>query len=125
MKGDDISDRLVALAVSIIKVADSLPDTPTGKHVAGQLLRSGTSPGANYEEARGAESRRDFLHKLGVTLKELQESHYWLRIVAGARLVPTDVTSVISEAAELCRIIGKSRITAKSQPAVEKKGHVR
>ncbi len=116
MKGDDISNRLVALAVSIIKVVDALPDTLTGKHVAGQLLRSGTSSGANYEEARGAESRRDFLHKLGITLKELQESHYWLRVVAGASLVNHDIGNVIGEVAELCRIIGKSRVTARSRP---------
>jgi four helix bundle protein len=122
MKGDDISDRLVALAVSIIKIVDALPDTLTGKHVAGQLLRSGTSPGANYEEARGAESRRDFLHKLGITLKELQESHYWLRVVAGAALVGHDISSVIQEVAEICRIIGKSRVTAQSKSRVSPRG---
>jgi four helix bundle protein len=118
MKGDDISDRLVALAVNIIKVVDALPDTLTGKHVAGQLLRSGTSPGANYEEARGAESRRDFLHKLGITLKELQESHYWLRVVAGAPLVAHDISGVVDEVAALCRIIGRSRVTAQSKSRV-------
>ena len=84
MKGDDIAERLVVLAVTVVKIVDGLPDTPAGKHVAGQLLRSGTSPGANYDEARGAESRRDFLHKVGIALKELQETRYWLRVVAGA-----------------------------------------
>src|SRR5262249_54167809 len=68
MRGDDIAGRLVALAVRVVKIVDTLPETPAGKHVAGQLLRSGTSPGANYEEARGAESRRDFVHKIGVAL---------------------------------------------------------
>src|SRR5438309_551132 len=91
MKGDDIAMRLVALAVSVVKIVDALPDTPAGKHVAGQLLRSGTSPGANYEEARGAESRRDFVHKVGITLKELQETRYWLRVVAGANLAACNV----------------------------------
>jgi four helix bundle protein len=89
VKGDDIVERLVALAVGVVKIVDALPDTLAGRHVAGQLLRSGTSPGANYEEARGAESRRDFLHKLGIALKELQETRYWLRVVAGARLTPS------------------------------------
>ena len=76
MKGDDIAARLVALAVRVVKIVDALPDTLAGRHVAGQLLRSGTSPGANYEEARGAESRRDFVHKVGIALKELQETRY-------------------------------------------------
>lgn len=73
MKGDDIAERLVRLATGVVKLIDALPDTPAARHVAGQLLRSATSPGANYEEARGAESRRDFLHKLGIALKEIQE----------------------------------------------------
>ena len=86
MKGDDIAARLVALAVRVVKIVDALPDTLAGRHVAGQLLRSGTSPGANYEEARGAESRRDFVHKVGIALKEIHETRYWLRVVAGAQL---------------------------------------
>jgi four helix bundle protein len=113
MKGDDIAARLVALAVAVIKIVDALPDTVAGKHVGGQLLRCGTSPGANYEEARGAESRRDFLHKLGITLKELQETRYWLLVVSGAGLVPgTALKVALSEVDELCRIIGTSKRTA-------------
>ena len=114
MKGDDIADRLVQLAVKVIRVVDALPDTATGKHVAGQLLRAGTSPGANYEEARGAESRRDFIHKLGIALKELQETYYWLRVAARANLVDSDLGDVITEVSELCRIVGKSRVTARA-----------
>jgi len=101
MKGDDIAGRLVQLAVKVIRVVDALPDTATGKHVAGQLLRAGTSPGANYEEARGAESRRDFIHKLGIALKELQETYYWLRVAARANLVDSDLGDVITEVSEL------------------------
>jgi four helix bundle protein len=113
MKGDDIAARLVALAVAIVKVVDALPDTLAGRHVAGQLLRSGTSPGANYEEARGAESTRDFVHKLGITLKELQESRYWIRVISGASLVPNGILKdVLPEIDELCRIIGSSKRTA-------------
>ncbi len=116
MKGDDIADRLVRLAAMIIRPVDALPDTPTGKHLAGQLLRSGTSAGANYEEARGAESRRDFVHKLGIALKELQETHYWLRVIAHARFGASDLTgNTADEVAQLCRIIGKSRATARSR----------
>ncbi len=115
MKGDDISDRLIVLAVRIIEIVDALPETTTGKHIAGQLLRSGTSSGANYEEARGAESKRDFVHKLGLSLKELQETHYWLRVAEGSKLVPRAVGELVAEVGALCRIIGKSRLTAQSR----------
>jgi four helix bundle protein len=106
-------ERLVALAVGVVKIVDALPDTLAGRHVAGQLLRSGTSPGANYEEARGAESGRDFLHKLGIALKELQESRYWLRVVVGAGLTPNPaLEDLLTEVDALCRILGKSKHTA-------------
>lgn len=114
MKGDDIAERLVGFAVLAIKVVDSLPDTPTGRHLAGQLLRAATSPGANYEEARGAESRRDFLHKLGIALKELQETRYWLRVVLRSDLVTRCAAELaVREADELVRIIGTSQRTAR------------
>ncbi len=76
MKGDDISERLVDVAARVIKVVDALPQSIAGRHIADQLVRSATGAGANYEEARGAESRRDFVHKLGLALKELQEGGY-------------------------------------------------
>ena len=73
-KADDLEARLVDFAVRIIKLSNSLPKTPAGKHVANQILRSGTSPAANYGEARAAESNADFIHKLGIVLKELNET---------------------------------------------------
>src|SRR5438128_7324737 len=115
MKGDDIAERLVMLAVRVIRLVDALPDTPAGRHIAGQLLRSGTSPGANYEEARGAESRRDFVHKIGISLKELQETRYWLRVVAGSNMIKDyPIADVLREAEELCRIIGASKRTLRT-----------
>ena len=63
---DNLEERLIDFAVRVIKVADKLPKTPVGKHIAGQLLRSGTSPAPNYAEARGAESNADFVHKLKI-----------------------------------------------------------
>ena len=69
-KGDDIEERLVDFAGMIIGATDALPDTRAGNHLAGQLLRSGTSPAAHYAEARGAESDRDFVHKLKLCFKE-------------------------------------------------------
>ncbi|MEZ6035360.1 MAG: four helix bundle protein [Planctomycetaceae bacterium] len=68
-KADELEDRLIDFAVRIIRLADSLPDSPAGKHISRQLLRSGTSPAPNYAEARGAESNADFIHKLKIALK--------------------------------------------------------
>ena len=80
-KGDELAERLLDFAVRIIKLVSSLPKTDIGKHICGQILRSGTSPGSNYEESRGAESRADFIHKLGIVLKELKETRFWLRVI--------------------------------------------
>lgn len=71
---NNLSERLLDFGVNAIKLARRLNKTATGRHIAGQLTRSGTSAGANYEEACGAESRLDFIHKLQVSLKELRES---------------------------------------------------
>lgn len=73
-KGDNLEERLVDLAVMVINLTDKMPGSRAGNHVAGQLLRSGTSPAAHYAEARGAESKKDFIHKLKIGLKELNES---------------------------------------------------
>src|SRR5258708_3169187 len=88
MKGDDIAERLESFAVRALAVGKALPKTLPGRHVGAQLLRCATAPGANYEEARGAESKADFVHKLGIVLKELRESGYWLRIIVRAELLP-------------------------------------
>ncbi len=80
-KGDDIEERLVQFAVRVLDLCDEIPKTPAGSHISMQLLRSGSSPAANYGEVRGAESLNDFVHKLGVVLKELNESRIWLRVL--------------------------------------------
>ena len=80
-RGDDIEERLIDFAVRIIVVCEALPETQAARHIRGQLLRSGTSPAPNYGEARGAESAKDFVHKLRVVLKELNESRIWLTMV--------------------------------------------
>jgi len=77
----ELEDRLIRFAVSVIKVGESLPGTKTGNHIASQLIRSGTSPAPNYGEAQGAESIADFIHKMKISLKELRETHVWLRII--------------------------------------------
>jgi len=106
---DDLQERLINFAVLIIKLCSELPKTPAGKHVAGQLLRCGTSPAPNYSEARGAESNKDFINKLRVVLKELNESHVWLVIIYRSELLPFQrVEFELRECDELEKIIGAS-----------------
>ena len=88
MTPDEPCDRLLKFAAHVGKVVDALPETRLGRHVAGQLVRSGTSPAPNYEEACGAESRADFVHKLKIVLKELRESRCWLRLIVATDLLP-------------------------------------
>lgn len=109
-----LSERLLDFAVSVIKLTSRIQKDPVGRHVAGQLARSVTSAGANYEEACGAESKRDFIHKLQIVLKELRESLYWLRLIKRADLAAKpDCDHLVNEADELTKIIGKSVVTAR------------
>ena len=115
VKGDDIEDRMIDFAVRILKVCDKLPTKLTGaKHIRGQLVRCGTSPAPNYGEARGAESRNDFIHKLKIVLKELNESRVWLKIIIRAELLPEErLADLLDECEQLCRITSSSIQTAK------------
>lgn len=112
----DIADRLLDFTVRIIRLVDALLKTLTGRHLSGQLLRSGTSSGANYEDACGAESKADFVHKLGIVFKELKETRFWLRVVCRAKILePKKVELLLIECEELCAIVAKSIITAKQR----------
>ncbi len=108
-KGDDIQDRLIKLAVSLNRICERLPDTVACGNISSQLIRSGNSPAPNYAEARGAESDKDFVHKLGVVLKELNESLVWLRMIEeGAYLTPDELAPIKEECTSMCRIIAAS-----------------
>ena len=114
MKADDISERLLSLAVRIGKVVDALPDTRLGRHISGQLVRCGTSPLPNYEEGCAAESRDDFIHKVSIALKELRETRSWIRLIVGAELLShRKLGDLLDECEQLCAILGKSVVTAK------------
>jgi four helix bundle protein len=114
-RGDDLSDRVLDFAARIGKLVDALPDTRLGRHVAGQLIRSGTSPAPNYAEACGAESRRDFVHKLSICLKELRESHCWLQLIAKSSLLSeSQLADITGECVQLMNIFAKSIVTAKA-----------
>lgn len=85
-----------------------------GRHVAGQLVRSGTSPAPNYEEGCAAESRADFIHKLSICLKELRESRCWIRLIIKTEMLPEHkMGELLDECNQLCNIIGQSVVTAK------------
>ena len=108
-----LEERLIDFAVCVIEVVESLPNSKAGNHIASQLIRSGTSPAPNYGEARSAESRKDFVHKLKIALKELRETLIWLRIIDRKRLsAPFDVAPPIAECNELIAIFVSSVITA-------------
>ncbi len=110
----DLGERLLDYGARIVKLVESLPNTLVGRRVGDQLLRSGTSAGANYEEARGAESKDDFAHKLQIALKELRESNYWLRLlVKSGKLTPARMTGLIDESNQLRAILSKSVATTK------------
>jgi four helix bundle protein len=80
-RADQLEKRLISFAASILSLSSKVPRTPQGQHVCTQLLRSGTAAAENYGEARGAESRADFIHKLKVVFKELNETTIWLELI--------------------------------------------
>jgi four helix bundle protein len=111
----DIEERLIDFAVQMIQITKSLPKTTTGKHIANQILRSGTSPASNYGEAQSAESRADFIHKMKICLKELRETRIWLRIIIKANLIKPDafIENLVDENNQLISIFVTSLKTAK------------
>ena len=113
----DLEGRLIDFAVRIIEVGRSLPKTKVGNHIAGQLVRCGTSPGSNYGEAQGAESRSDFIHKMKVCLKELRETRVWLVMIVRAGLIKpaSKLDSLIDENNQLISIFVKSIQTARDK----------
>ena len=114
MNPNELSERLWDFAARVGKLVDALPDTRLGRHVAGQLLRCGTAPAPNYDEGRTAESKADFVHKLGVVLKELVETSGWIRFVVKAGLLTQrKVASLLEESGQLEKIIASSRLTAR------------
>ena len=113
---DTFQRRLVSFAIKIIELVGRLPKTSAGRHVSGQILRSGTSPAPNYGESRGAESRADFVHKLRIAVKEFNETGIWLLIILEARMAPAAlVENLIKEDRELACILDASIRTAQAK----------
>lgn len=112
----DLSERLLDFAASGIKLTVKLNRSAVGRYIANQLMRASASAGANYEEACGAESRADFIHKMQLVLKESRESLYWLKLAERAELAPAnDLQPSLNRANELIKIVAKSVITAKGR----------
>lgn len=108
----DLESRLIEFTIKIINVVESLPDSKTCNYLGGQLLRSGSSPVLNYGEAQAAESRRDFVHKLKIILKELRETNINLTLLDRKSFITDRV--LLKESKELIAIFTKSIITAQS-----------
>ena len=113
----DLEERLLEYSVRIIKIVEQILKTKTGNHVAGQLLRSGTSPYPNHGEAQAAESPKDFVHKLRISLKELRETQRWLTLVQRVPLVeqPERLNEISQETEELIKIFVTSIKTAEKK----------
>jgi len=111
---NDLSARLLDFAADCIKLSIRLSRTVPGKHIATQLLRAGSSAGANYHEACAAESRADFTHKLQLVLKELREAEFWLKLAEHSGIAGgEEINSAAAQANELARIIARSIINAR------------
>ena len=110
----DLEGRLLDFAVSIVELTESFPNTRAGNHIAGQLLRCGTSPLSNHGEVEAAESRKDFIHKLRICLKELRETRRWLRLVGRLKKLGSiqALPVCLSEIDELIRIFAAGVRTA-------------
>lgn len=115
---DALESRLIDFGVAICRTVRNLPEDHAGTHLCRQLVRSATSPAANYAEAREAESRRDFIHKMQICLKELRETSVWLRFAHGlfGSRIATD--QAVKECSELIAIFVKSITTAKGSMRV-------
>ena len=111
----DLQDRLIDFSVLIIGITNEIPNTKAGNHLSGQLIRSGTSVSLNYGEAQSGESRKDFIHKIKIVLKELRETFVCLKIIQKTKLCKSEkkIKQVLKENDELISIFVKSVETAK------------
>ena len=113
-----ISERLMTFTISVLKFVNNHQVVLYNYQINRQLLRCASSAGANYEESQASESRRDFIHKLMIVLKELRECKYWLTLIKNSNMLKSDnrdLNFILEESIELTKIIGKSIVTAKSK----------
>jgi len=115
-QGLDIQERAFQFGVRVVKLVNRLPRTVAGIEVGRQLVRAATSVGANLEEADAAESKQDFIHKVGIAHKEAREARYWLRIVRASLLDDDEVVLLLRESEELVRILNSIIHNARRSP---------
>src|SRR3984893_9214498 len=109
----DLEERLLAFRAPNLELVDLLPNTRAGNHIGGQLLRCGTSPYGNHGEVQAAKSRKDFIHKLKICLKELKESRRWVSLLEKAAMLSAPkIASILHETEELIMIFFASIRTA-------------
>jgi four helix bundle protein len=114
MTKPDIAERSVAYALGIIKLYRDLDKDNIGRVLGKQLLRAGTSIGANIHEAQGGQSRADFIAKISIAHKEARETAYWLRLIREARILPADqLNDITDETRQLIKILSSILLTAK------------
>lgn len=115
--GDNIAERLLEVGAEMVRLIRHLPPDPAGRHLAIQLFRCGTSPGANYEEARAAESNADFIHKISIAAKEMRECCYWIALLQRSRWIDEDLGKLVDEVQQLSAILAASARTARRRAA--------
>ena len=115
MKGDELKERTKQFALRVLKLVDALPNTVAGRVIANQIMRSGSSVGANYRAACRARSNAEFIAKIGTVLEESDETEFWLELIRDGKLLPTDkVEPLKKEAEEITAIMAASRKTAQT-----------
>jgi four helix bundle protein len=120
--GEAIEDRLTDFATSIADLYEMLPRTFFGRHYGQQILRAATGAAANHAEVGAAESKNNFIHKLGIVRKELCECLVWLRLIARKHLVPTEtIERIRDECDQLARIVSASKLTAERNARLARK----
>ncbi len=113
-KSKDLKERLYSFALRIVNFVKSLSKNWIAREIGKQLLHSGTSVAANYEEACGAFSKDDFIYKINTALKEARESHYWLRLIRDTKIASGDeLNQLVQESEEISKILGQSVKTAR------------
>lgn len=112
----DLEERLISFAVNILNLSEQLPNTRTGNYIGGQIIRSGSAPALVYCKAQSAESRKDFIHKMKIALKELRETFIALKIIKRKPLIKQfkKVDHLLKECDELISIFVSSIKTALS-----------
>jgi len=106
MKENDLQKRLFKFAVDVIKAVRKLPKGSEYMIISRQLIKSATSTGANYDEAQAAVSKADFANKIGISLKEIRESDYWIRLIQAITERQNDWIILSNESQELMKILG-------------------